>query len=62
MKVEVCGKNETHRPVAVGVLEREKAPAEAFDRNACPRGIPDVGRYTHEVALDLPAQCRIEVQ
>ena len=45
VEVEVCGEERAARPLAVRVLEREKARAEAFGRDPCPRRFPDLWRF-----------------
>ena len=62
VKVEVPGEERAARPLPVVVLQGEQTRAEAFRRDARACRFPDLGRFACEVALDLPAQCRVRIQ
>lgn len=57
-----CGDVGAAGPLPVGVLQREQACPELLGLDACAGGLPDLGWCTDEVALDLPAQCRVGVE
>src|SRR6478672_10812126 len=62
VKVEVPGEERAAGPLPVIVLQGEQTRAEAFRRNARACRFPDLWRFAREVALDLPAQCRVRIQ